>query len=410
MYKLIVVVLTAVSLTACRGREREYPGPYGDKVAKAVPEIERATGLKFKESPTIETRSKEQVKQFVLSQFTDEKAKRQLAGMEAVYKQLGLLPDTLQLQPFLVRLLEEQIAGYYDPKTKVLYVVDGAPSEIIGITVTHELVHALQDQYINLDSIQNIEDNNDRATAAQAVFEGQAVFEQLVTMLGERRAALNLPAGWDIVRENIRQNRSSMPIFASAPLIIQESLIFPYLSGAEFIKNFKGIRKGDTLYKDIPVSTEQILHRSAYFDKRDNPTDVRLIVPGGTKVVYENTLGEFETRLFLYQHLKNQDDAVRGAAGWDGDRYMVLETPAGRGIVWATVWDSAVDAAEFSSMLTQVSEARNLQATRSVKITGGEVSGRPVVLYVDVPKNADPNYINRGSIITLSGIKLSSDE
>ena len=69
----------------------------------------------------------------------------------------------------LVKLLTEQIIGYYDPKTKVLYVVKGSPEDYTGITIMHELIHALQDQYTNLDSLQHIIGDDDRAAAAQAV-------------------------------------------------------------------------------------------------------------------------------------------------------------------------------------------------------------------------------------------------
>ena len=96
-------------------------------------------------------------------------------------------------------------------------------------------MHALQDQYISLDSIQKVRDDNDRQAAAQAVFEGQAVTSRSPAMLGGTNIAINLPGGWDRVRDMIRESQSSMPIFAAAPDVIQETLIFPYLSGAEFV-------------------------------------------------------------------------------------------------------------------------------------------------------------------------------
>src|SRR4029079_13066229 len=170
----------------------------------------------------------------------------------------------------------EQIIGYYDPKTKVLYIVNGSPPEAASITITHELVHALKDQYISLDSTQKIEGKNDRQSAAQAVFEGQAVYEQIAAMLGANTVAVNLPGGWDRVREMIRENQSSMPVFSAAPLVIQETLIFPYLSGAEFVRNFKERNPGKALYDDMPLSTEQILHPTAYFAKRDSPPETHL--------------------------------------------------------------------------------------------------------------------------------------
>jgi hypothetical protein len=405
--RLIALSLFAAALSGCRGSKPTYSGPYAAQVAEAVPKIEAAVGLKFKKPPVIEARSKEQVRAYVLKQLTDTAEIRELTGEELAYKRFGLLPDTLNLRQLLVNLLSEQIVGFYDPATKVLYVVNGSPPDIVQITVTHELVHALQDQYINMDSVQKVKGDNDRSTAADAVFEGQAVYEQIEAMLGPGNVAINLPAGWDRVREAIRANQSSMPVFATAPTLVQETLIFPYLSGAEFIRNYKERRPNGVIYGDLPTSTEQILHPSAYFLNRDQPTGVTLGQLSNATSVYQNDLGEFETRLLLFQNLKSQDDAVRGAMGWDGDRYAVINTPGGQGIVWLTVWDSPTDAGEFYDLMDQgLQERFDVKPTatatsktysaggRSIVLSTAEIQGRPTVTYVDVPAGAATNIIN----------------
>lgn len=411
----IVAAIAAITVIASCSEKKpaQYTGPYAKQVSEAVPAIENAVGLKFKKPPKVESRSKAQVREFVTRQITDPVAARQMTGMAAAYKRLGMIPDTLNLQKFLVDLLEEQIVGYYDPKTEVLYVVSDAPKETVGLTITHELVHALQDQYISLDSTQQIEGENDRQSAAQAVFEGQAVYEQVAAMLGGNNVAMNLPGGWDRVRDMIRDNQSSMPIFARSPTVIQETLIFPYLSGAEFVRNFKDRNPGKSVYDDMPVSTEQILHPTAFFGKRDNPTTVTLPPLNGVAATYQNSLGEFETRLFLFQHLKDQNNAVQGAAGWDGDRYALFDTPRGQGIAWATVWDSQADASEFFDLMGKV-VAKRYQATtdstagslvrnysamgRSIQVSTAEVAGRPLVLYVDVPAGVSTNVLDISKI------------
>ena len=404
-------LLTLVS--ACESQKPKYEGPYAAEVAQAVPMIEKAVGLKFKSPPKVETRSKEQVREFVTKQLTDSLATHDIAGQEAAYKRFGMIPDTLKLQPFLTNLLEEQIVGFYDPHTKVLYVVDGAPKDLAGITITHELVHALQDQYISLDSVQKIRDDNDRLSAAQSVFEGQGVYEQISIMLGGSNIAINLPGGWDRIREMIRENQSAMPIFAAAPKVIQETLIFPYLSGAEFYRNYKERKPGSSIYNDMPVSTEQIIHPAAFFVTKDNPTRVTFGTLTNATKVYENDLGEFETRLFLYQQLNDQNEAVRGASGWDGDRYAVVNTPQGQGIVWLTVWDSQVEAGEFFHLAGQAVEARYktkaaagstdlqkryLGGGRTIQVSTFEIQGRPVVIYADVPTGANPNIIDPAQV------------
>ena len=393
-------VVTALCLAAACGGDKKVKDPYAAKIADAIPRLENATGLKFKTPPKFEARTKDEVRQFLEKRFLDETPDEDIAGSERAYKRLGLLPDSINLRTFMLSLLTEQIVGYYDPTTKLLYIVQGASDEMVGITVSHELVHALQDQYINLDSLQKIKRKNDRQMSAQAVMEGQATFEQLSSMLGGGTMVANLPGGWERVRGIIRDNSASMPIFSSAPMLIQETLLFPYLSGAEFIRNFKERNAGKPPFAQMPVSTEQVLHDDRYFLNRDDPTVVTLPPLLSGKSVYENDLGEFETRLFLFQHLKDRDAAYRGAAGWDGDRYVLFDTGKGEGIAWASVWDTSVDAAEFfdlmdTAILKRFGVVKPAQATqtmrvydargRSIAVMVTEVSGRPVVVYVDVP-------------------------
>src|SRR5947207_15259996 len=95
-------LLTLVS--ACESQKPKYEGPYAAEVAQAVPMIEKAVGLKFKSPPKVETRSKEQVREFVTKQLTDALATDDIAGQEAAYKRFGMLPDTLKLQTFLTNL------------------------------------------------------------------------------------------------------------------------------------------------------------------------------------------------------------------------------------------------------------------------------------------------------------------
>jgi hypothetical protein len=384
----VIAVALAIPLlaVACRRPPKGNGGPYADIVDKAIPAVERAVGLRFKTPPRIEVRSKDQVRSYILKQLTDSANMREVQGQQVAYKLLGMIPDTLDLPNLMTRLLEEQIVGYYDPQTKVLYVVKDAPKDEVQVIVTHELVHALQDEYVSLDSVQKMTGDNDRQTAAQAVFEGEAVYEQIQAMLGPGNIAVGLPQGWERVRETIRNNESSMPVYASAPMVVQETLIFPYLGGADFVKTFRAREPGRAPFTDLPTSTAQILHESEFFDKRIAPTPVGFDAIADVTPTYENNLGEFETRLFLYQYLNDIDVAGRGASGWNGDRYMTFTTRSGPAIAWATVWLTPSQAANFYAMAQRAVAAMEPEKRGlSVKVTTGEVMGRPVVLLVVTP-------------------------
>jgi hypothetical protein len=395
-----VVIPVAIGAALYFGRRRSVgDGPYAREIAEAVPRIEEATGLKFKTPPRVEARDKAQVRDFLLKKFDEATPAKELSGEESAYKLLGLLPDTLDLRKFFLAVLTEQVIGYYDPAAKVLYVVKGADEKTVSITITHELVHALQDQYVNLDSIQKATSDNDRLSAAQAVIEGQAQFEQLSIMVGGSSNIALRVGGRDKIREMIRENQSAMPVFATAPMVIQESLLFPYLAGADFVQRFKEKKGKANPLANVPLSTEQILHTDAYFGTPpDVPSVLTLPAPRGVTKVYENDMGEFGVRLFLYKHMDEQT-AARSAVGWDGDRYVVVQGAAGRGIVWAIVFDTTLEAAAFSDAMIRATTKRTGTSER-IEAGGGAtirpkgrtitvfpriINGRAVVIYSDLP-------------------------
>src|SRR5204862_2050531 len=130
----------------------------------------------------------------------------------------------------------------------------------------HELVHALQDQYVNLDSLEKITGDDDRAAAIQAVIEGEATYEQMYILAGgSGNLAVQLPGGWESIRATIRDNLKTQPIFSSAPMVIQEGLLFPYINGADFVRRFKAHYPGKLPLNALPISTAQVMHDSAYF-------------------------------------------------------------------------------------------------------------------------------------------------
>lgn len=407
----LLSLLCGASLVACGDKPAAAGnGPYAELVAEFVPKIEAELGLPFKTPPKVEKRSRDEVAVFVRKQLESERGKQQVAGQEAVYKLLGMIPDTMQLGGLLQKLLEEQIVGYYDPISKVLYVVDGAPDALLKQTVSHELVHALQDQYIKIDSVQAMVDDGDRQVAAQSVLEGQAVFMQL-RIDANAGPMLKMPGGWDRIRDMIRDGSVGMPVFATAPRAVREGLLFPYLGGADFVRRFINVRAEKELLTDLPVSTKQILNDSAFFSgnaqTRDLPVGVTLPAPRAGTLVYSNTFGEFETRLALVQHIKNEEMARRAATGVDGDRFAVIRTPQGDALVWASVWDSAVDAADFLDVMADAarrryelskpdvapgSTERRIEApatpkrkARTVTLSLEQVAGKPVVIYMDLP-------------------------
>jgi hypothetical protein len=256
--------------------------------------------------------------------------------MQAAYRLFGLLPDTLDLERLLLDLYGEQVAGYYDPETSTLYGVEGGDRTQLRLILAHELVHALQHQYLPLDTLMSAKGNGDRTAATQAVLEGHATLAS-IALLAPGVDVVHTQEFWDTYKEQVRSQQSTMPIFAKAPLVLRESLIFPYVSGAEFMRWWAQTDHPPLPSRsELPVSTEQVLHPDRY--PADQPVPVGF--PDSTAtVLFEDTFGELETQILLASFRGGSQATTDLPIGWGGDRYRVYETAAGPALVWLTVWD-----------------------------------------------------------------------
>jgi hypothetical protein len=282
--------------------------------------------------------------------------------------------------------LTEQVAGYYDADSAALYIPTDIDPAQARLVISHELVHALQGQYVNLDSLIQQRRQNDRRAAAQAILEGQATLAQILVLMPEQKVE-SLPNFWEL-RNALGTQQAQMAIFSQAPLWLRERLIFPYLAGAEFVRRFEHAHPGKQPFGALmPVSTEQILHDDRY-EAGDRPTELAFVTPAPDTIRYDDDLGEFETRLLLEQLLGSEAQAIHLSTGWDGDRYAVMG-PGADVLVWYSVWDDAAAADRFARGLKAAwgTRVRAGPAVRRWEIVRLALTGLPAVRLVDAPDN-----------------------
>jgi hypothetical protein len=386
----VIVVLAAGGGGGCRERAKamESEAAVRELVRRLGTQAEHVTGLRFKRPVAVRLRTRDQVRAYIIHKFDQDLPPRELAGAEAAYKLFGLIPDSLDLRHTIVDLLTEQVAGYYDPDSAALFIPtdQGDPAKV-RLVASHELVHALQDQYLPLDSIINQHGANDRRSAAQSVLEGQATFYQISILMPEQHPE-SLPEHWFWrQREAMAQLQAEMPAFSGAPLWLRETLIFPYLGGADFISWFVRTYPGREPYGPaMPTSTEQILHPDRYA-ARDEPVVLSFAGPAGDTVRYEDGLGEFETGLLFSELLRDstEDRSRTAAQGWGGDRYRVYGAHADA-LVWYSVWDDTAARDRFVRTLTSAwTERRAGNAGRRYRVDALTIDGRPGARLVDAP-------------------------
>jgi hypothetical protein len=380
----VVTLALLAGATACRGQSRgaEEDAALARLVDSLRVPVEHAAGLTFRKPPRSALRSRDQVRAYLIAKLDEELPPERMRGLETAYRLFGMLPDTLKLRGLLLDLYAEQVAGYYDPDSATLFGVAGADRAQLRLVLAHEMVHALQGQYLPLDSILKSTTNNDRLTAAQSVLEGQATLAS-IEVLAPGRGVTATPQFWELYRDQVRAQQSAMPVFARAPLVVREALIFPYLEGAEFMHWWASRGPRDTVPYGprMPVSTEQILHPDRYA-RGDGP--VTLAFAPDTGVLYEDVLGESEIRVLLAVLAGSDDVQTVVPIGWGGDRFRVYDTAGGPALVWYVAWDDQRSADRFLQ-----SAGPGLRRTGRVgyraTLDALSINGRPATRYVLAP-------------------------
>ena len=313
--------------------------------------VEKATGLTFKAPPRSAVRSREQLRTYLVAKLDEDLPPERARGVETAYRLFGMLPDSVEIRPLMLDLLTEQIVGFYDPDSAMLFGVGNAPEDQVKMMAAHELVHALQGQYLPLDSILTPRGDNDRTSAAQAVLEGQAMVAS-IRAITPGIDVIDDPTMWETFKESISGAQSSMPRFAAAPLVVREALIFPYIQGADFIRWWGKEREGVPFGATMPVSTEQVLHPDRYASG-DRPLSIVFDSAGADPVMHEDALGEVEVRILGAALLGRHSATYTPPVGWAGDRYRLVSTAAGPALVWYIAFDDAPSADRFRASIGQ---------------------------------------------------------
>ena len=367
-------------LSACRG---EAPRPAGDPgvsqlVDSLVPAVEQAAGLKFKRHPRAAIISREQAHAYLERQLQKQLGGGRGRALTDVYRLFGLLPDSIDLQRLYLDVLTEQVAGYYDPDSSAFFGLAGATPVVLRLTVAHELVHALQHDYVPLDSLMDARGNADRMLAAQSVLEGQAtlVMLRMQPRIGDKVLE---PDFWASARADAMTQQRAMPELRAAPRLLQEGLVFPYFQGAEFMRwwlthHNAGVEPyGDSL----PRSSEAILAP----DRAAGDPPVEVTIAGPTPE-YTDVLGAAELRVLIAEARHQQDLVDPVILGWGGDRFALYDAGGKPALLWYAVFDTpdARDAA-VRALATWPPARAGYRSTCEAET----ISGRPGLRLVVAP-------------------------
>jgi hypothetical protein len=336
----------------------------------------KQTGLPIKKQVKRKLTSRDEVVAYLTKHVNDEDTKR-LRRSELVLKKFGLLPQTFDLETFLVALLREEIAGYYDPKTKTVNLLDWVPMDEQEPVIAHELTHALQDQAVGLDKWMKRGDkdlgeirkdptptdieNDEIDDAREAVVEGQAqamMFQYALAPTG--RSIVDSPDLLQAMEEETLTGTPGTKVFNEAPIFLKESMTFPYSYGMEFIVQLMQKAGKETafsgLLKNPPHTTRQIMQPETYLSgEKIDP----MPVPDFKRdfKAYQKfdigAMGEFDVAVLIEQYA-GKPLSKQMYPAWRGGYYYAARAKsnpsAPLGLLYVSRWSSPEKAEEFAEI------------------------------------------------------------
>ncbi len=347
------------------------------------------TGLKIKHEVKRQLASRDQVQKFIQERLKDDEDTQRLRNSEAVLKKLGLLPRDFDLEKFLVELLREQVAGYYDTKTKTVYLLDWLQSESQLPVMAHELTHALQDQNYGMekwvgkgtsDKSPTEEARSDEEVAARhAVIEGQAMAVMINYLLAPTgNDIVNSPTITEAIQQGMMESSDS-PVFERAPIFLKRTLLFPYRYGLDFEREL--LTKGGKekayagVFKNPPQNTRQVMEPSTYLAGEKLPEmqipDIPKILGSDWEKYDVGSIGEFDVAVMA--EIYGADDPKKIYPDWRGGWYYAVKRKSGGelGLVMVTKWANPKAASHFSELY----EAGIPRRYSGVKQVAGRIAG-----------------------------------
>jgi hypothetical protein len=347
------------------------------KIGQIETGLQQIRQLDFKKPVPLVVESRAEADKDIQAQMSHDESDEEFRIDGRTGALIGLYPQGIDLKKETLKLLDEQVAGFYDPDTKRMILVNGAMEpgvlnntaeflmqrDVMGeMVLAHELTHALQDQHFDLSGhLDALKNNDDRALALKCVAEGDATVTGFGYVIG----------GMDQARlDDIASRLSDLPaMFAkeakSSPEGLRAPLIFQYSAGVKFVA--EAYRRGgyaavDQLFRQPPQSSQQIIHPEFYFQEPTPPAEIAIagyqpILPGWTKAD-ENSEGELILSVILKLAFGDGSRQMTLAEDWAGDEIISLTRGNDLSVIWMIELRDERAASQFATAYTEALDRR----------------------------------------------------
>ncbi len=353
----------------------------GKELFKSVDEIlefaSHDTDLPIKQKVKRRLTKRDEVQSYIEKNMKDDKDAKRLERSSAVLKKFGLLPKDFDLSSFLVAMLREQVAGYYDVKTKTVNLLNWVDVDAQKPVLAHELTHALQDQSFGIekwmrggsDSADNKKIdpspadivNDEESSARQAIVEGQAMavlFDYSLAPQG--KTILDAPQIVEALKQGMLEGTADSPRFRDAPMFLKEELTFPYRFGLDFtlalLRRVERISRMPGHSKILRKTTREIMEPQTYL-MHEKLDPLKMIDMDKDFKDYDpfdiGAMGEFDVDILVEQYA-GREAAAKVYPEWRGGYYFAGKPKGNKsapiGVLYVSRWSSPAKAAEFAAI------------------------------------------------------------
>jgi hypothetical protein len=367
----LLSAIAAIALFGCTSALIHNGAADPKQVATIEASVAHIRELDFTRQVPVVVTSPAQAQRMIVAQIARDHSDQDLRLGGRSGAMTGLYPPQLDLKGQTLALLHEEVVGFYNPTTRQMVVVEKPPElSDVGaraagraanaMVLAHELTHALQDQHFGIDRmLQQVKDNDDQTLALKSVAEGDATIAGFGYLAGH----LNDEEVGELVRKLNGLPTKSAAGLQGIPLAISVPMLFQYSAGSHFVA--EAWRRGgwssvDSLYRNPPRSSQQIMQPELYFDHPSPPAHIELsgyqqLLPGWRKVD-DDTYGELLLKLILEKNLAPNAPALAALPQWAGDRIVTLQKGDQLTLLWLLAFHQPAAAQAFAGAYAQVLE------------------------------------------------------
>ncbi|HUN90315.1 MAG TPA: hypothetical protein VMU28_16055 [Terriglobales bacterium] len=349
-----------------------------DELFRAVDQIlefdSKASGLPIRHPVKRKLVSRQAVEKYFVDSFKDDRSAKRMTQAEVVLKKFGLIPRDSSLEGILLELYTDAVAGYYDPKTKTVYLLDWLEPEAQKPVLAHELTHALQDQNFNLTKfMKNAQQKkvgkydvltSEVLNARVALMEGQAAAVMVDYILAPQKQTIESNPDLARALQAGMLSDDGSKIMQKAPLYLKEDLKFPYTYGLNFVLDLLKVSKQEAFaeaFETPPADSRQVMQPQTYLQGQQVPPlpmpDFEHLLGHDWRRFDVDSVGEFDLSVLAREYGAPIIEAESMAREWRFQYYYAAakkgvkpQKPEDVSLIYVSRWSSPDAAASFARL------------------------------------------------------------